>query len=289
MNIFVLVGTVITSTVASAFSVLQQPVESTELIPLVIEAHIPESVSAPAVPTQEPEISHVADGNVLAALDTSLKDIPQPDIGTAQLVTAAPPTHIPAAPVQTNPSPSPTATPTATLTPPPPSPTAPSTPTPTPIQSWPTTTPTKPAEPSATPTPTRTLLPISLTSTTPAPPPAHSLNSDTILSLINAHRATKSLPPFQKEEKLCALAQSRGPELYNEIFVTKNVHAGFYSRKLPYWITENMAHYGSEEIIVKWWLGSGIHRRAIEGNYTYSCGACYGNSCAQMFTSYTPK
>lgn len=144
-----------------------------------------------------------------------------------------------------------------------------------------TPTPTKPPEPTATPPSTPT--------STPAPVSSNSLNADTMFSLINAHRQSMGLPAFEKEEKLCQLAASRAPELYDEIFVTGKVHAGFDARNLPYWITENMVSRPTEQEGFNWWLSSSLHRRAIEGNFKYSCGACSGNSCAQLFTSYDPK
>lgn len=119
--------------------------------------------------------------------------------------------------------------------------------------------------------------------------PKNSLNSDVIFQMINDHRTAMGLSPFEKEERLCKIADSRGPALYDEIFTTHTMHKGLYDRNYPFWITENMAHYGSEQAVFNWWLGSKIHRAAIEGNYKYSCGTCYGNSCAQLFTSYIPK
>lgn len=124
---------------------------------------------------------------------------------------------------------------------------------------------------------------------TETPAPARSLSSERIFILINAHRKEKGLAPLEKDEQLCKLAESRAPELHDEIFGGSYVHAGLEKRDIPYWITENMASYGSEEAIVTWWLGSLIHRRAIEGSNTYSCGACSGNSCTQLFTSYVKK
>ena len=47
-----------------------------------------------------------------------------------------------------------------------------------------------------------------------------SLNSDVIFDMINAHRASIGLPAYQKDERICQVARERGPELYNEIFVT---------------------------------------------------------------------
>lgn len=116
-----------------------------------------------------------------------------------------------------------------------------------------------------------------------------SLDANLIFNMINQHRANLGLTAFEKEEKLCAMAQERGPELYDEIFTNGNIHGGFYKRNFPWWITENMKHGASEELVFNWWLSSPIHRKAIESDFIYSCGECYGNSCAQLFTSYTPK
>lgn len=116
-----------------------------------------------------------------------------------------------------------------------------------------------------------------------------SLSSDILLNKINAHREAIGLPAFQKDDKLCALAKERGPELYDEIFVNGNIHSGLYNRNLPYWITENMKYGPDEDDVFNWWMNSPIHRKAIEGNFTFSCGECYGHSCAQLFTSYVAK
>ena len=121
------------------------------------------------------------------------------------------------------------------------------------------------------------------------PAESANLNSDIILDMINAHRTKIGLTPFQKDEALCKLAATRSQELHEELFVNGNLHSGLYNRNLPYWITEN-AKWGSNEAgTVQWWLHSPIHRRAIEGDYVYSCGACNGTQCSQLFTSYTPK
>ncbi len=176
-----------------------------------------------------------------------------------------------------------------------------STPTPT---YQPTSTP-KPS-PTKTPTPTQkpqirgestrispTITPtISLKEYIPASPSAavsKPLNADLVFELINLHRKTKNLPVFEKNADLCKLAESRAAEIDNEIFGSGSIHAGFRARNIPYWITENMAGYGSESANVNWWLGSAIHRNAIEGDSKYSCGACTEKSCVQLFTSYVPK
>lgn len=138
--------------------------------------------------------------------------------------------------------------------------------------------------PTNTPSPTPVIEAQKSTGIKPA-----SLNPEILFVLINNHRQSIGKAPFEKEGRLCSLAIERGPELYDEIFVTRNVHAGLTKRNLPYWITENMAHYDTEEQVFNWWMGSTIHRRAIESDSRYSCGECFGNSCAQLFTSFTPK
>lgn len=153
-----------------------------------------------------------------------------------------------------------------------------------------------PPTPTETPLITQTVTPQATNNTTPSQTPADnipadssSLNSDIIFDMINAHRAQIGKSPFQKDAALCTLAQTRSFELHDELFVNHNLHSGLYNRNLPYWITED-AKWGSNEAgTVKWWLNSPIHRHAIEGDYTYSCGACNGTQCSQLFTSYTPK
>lgn len=157
----------------------------------------------------------------------------------------------------------------------------------------PTTIPTKAATPTLTITaeviPTETQTPVLTATLTPVPVIIDtSSRSEEIFSKINAHRATLNLPPFQKEDKLCSLAASRGPELQNEVN-TGTIHKGLYDRNLPYWITENMAYYPSVDADMNFWLNSSIHRSAIQGDFQYSCGHCEGNACIVLFTNYTPK
>ncbi|HEY6435157.1 MAG TPA: thermonuclease family protein, partial [Ignavibacteriaceae bacterium] len=67
-----------------------------------------------------------------------------------------------------------------------------------------------------------------------------SLNPEILFVLINNHRKSIGKASFEKDSKLCQLAVDRGPELYDEIMVNGNVHAGLQNRNLPFWITENM-------------------------------------------------
>lgn len=146
-----------------------------------------------------------------------------------------------------------------------------------------TPTPTA-STPQPTVAPAQTAAPKSM-----VPATGQQVDANVIFDLINSHRSSIGLPAFQKDEALCSLANTRSFELHDELFVNFNLHSGLYNRNLPYWITED-AKWGSNEAgTVQWWLNSPVHRRAIEGNYTYSCGACNGSQCAQLFTSYTPK
>lgn len=154
------------------------------------------------------------------------------------------------------------------------------------------TEPTYFVEPTSTPTETLTPTPAVEVQTPQDMVPATgpNLDSNLIFQLINAHRESIGKPAFVKDDALCSLATTRSTELYGELFEGKGyLHSGLYNRNLPYWITEN-AKWGSNEAgTVQWWLHSPIHRHAIEGDYTYSCGACQGSMCSQLFTSYTPK
>lgn len=113
------------------------------------------------------------------------------------------------------------------------------------------------------------------------------LNPTRLFELINAYRAKRKLPALLPSAKVCSAAEERAPELFREIFVTNNMHAGFYARQRPYKAVENMIHFGTEEAAVGWWLRSRVHHAAIVSpNYTHTCVACKGNSCAQIFAKF---
>ncbi|HRN95821.1 MAG TPA: CAP domain-containing protein [Candidatus Levybacteria bacterium] len=120
-----------------------------------------------------------------------------------------------------------------------------------------------------------------------AQPTGNGLNPDTIFTLVNQIRAQHGLAPFEKSAELCSLASERAPELYTEIFVTGNMHAGIARRQpnLPYRVNENMIHQNTEQQAVTWWMNSSIHRSAILGSYTHACVGCQGNSCAMLFAN----
>jgi uncharacterized protein YkwD len=164
------------------------------------------------------------------------------------------------------PSPSPTVKPTVT-----PSPKPSTTPNPTPSSS-------------NLPTPKPTVVPV----TTPPIQSTSGLNADLLFSMIQSHRATKGLPPFEKDQQSCSLAASRAPEVDAEV-AQGRMHSGLKARNIPYWNTENIISIATEQQALRWWLNDYIHRIAIEGNYKYSCLACSGNACAQEFTNFEPK
>jgi uncharacterized protein YkwD len=142
--------------------------------------------------------------------------------------------------------------------------------------------------PTATPTPTPSPTAVPIKRTTGPKPP--SLNPDVIFSMINQHRSEIGLPAYIKDDRLCSIATSRGPELNNEIFGGGTIHGGFYARNIPFWITENEVSQPTEQSAFDWWMHSAIHRKAIESpSFTYSCGDCWGNSCVELFTSWQPK
>ena len=119
---------------------------------------------------------------------------------------------------------------------------------------------------------------------------AHFLKPEIILSLINQHRTDRGLTPLVEHQDLCTIAQSRVSELDEEIFGPTPMHQGMRDRNFSYWITENLIHQPTEEAAFNWWISSPVHRRAIESStHIYTCGACQGNNCTQLFTSFITR
>lgn len=145
---------------------------------------------------------------------------------------------------------------------------------------------------SPTPSPTQSSQ-TTQTSTTPTTQtsqtntPANS-NADVLFALVNNYRKDKNLPAFQKEDRVCSLANSRAPEIAGEM-ANGTLHSGMYGRNLPYWNTENAIAYGDVQTDFNWWIGDYIHKKAIESDFTYSCTACSGIYCVEEFTSFQPK
>lgn len=146
--------------------------------------------------------------------------------------------------------------------------------------------PTPALMPTTSITPTPTLAVVAKDMVQPAPTAGNStggLNADILFSLVNAHRSKIGLVPFQKDSESCGIASSRAPELQNEIYGGGVMHAGFINRHIGNFATENMISQQTEQDAFNWWLNSGIHKAAIEGNATRSCIACSGNNCTEIF------
>ena len=164
--------------------------------------------------------------------------------------------------------------------------------------SRPTSTPTKQPKPTTVfITPTKTPTPYPTATPTPTSAPQATtfplstpggLDGEKLFTMANSYRAERGLPAFQKDERSCQLASSRAPEIASEI-TSGAMHSGLKARNLPYWNTENIISMRTEEEAFNWWINDYIHRIAIEGNFTYSCVACSGNSCAQEFTNFQSK
>lgn len=137
---------------------------------------------------------------------------------------------------------------------------------------------------------TTTPTPILVTKTVVTQPPAapSGIDAEKLFSMVNTYRQGKGLPAFQKDDRVCSLANARATEIAGEM-AAGTLHSGMYARNLPYWNTENAIAYSSEEADMNWWLDDSIHRQAIESNKIYSCTACSGNYCVQEFTNFQPK
>jgi uncharacterized protein YkwD len=117
----------------------------------------------------------------------------------------------------------------------------------------------------------------------------YSLNADVLFDLVNQHRSSIGKPPVQRDDRLMQVAQSRAPEIFDEIFVNRNMHAGFYARNLPYWASEIIIYYHNEEGALNWWLHSPIHRPILEGDWTSAGIGCEGKACAMIYSNFVAK
>ena len=131
--------------------------------------------------------------------------------------------------------------------------------------------------------------PTTFPQTTFSSQPTATLSADLLFDLVNNHRKSLGLPPFEHEPRVCSVAESRKDEIVNEALVTHNLHAGFYAKNLPYFATENMIYQHTEAEALSWWLHSPIHRSALEGNHKYACGVCNGQVCNMVFTNYETR
>ena len=133
--------------------------------------------------------------------------------------------------------------------------------------------------------------PSSIPSTASSPAPVQALtssNADKLFQMVNDHRAKLGLKAFEKDDRLCKIARDRAPQVNSELN-SGTLHKGFKDLNLPYWATENIAAYQTIEENLRFWLSDYIHKKAIEGDSKFSCLACEGSSCSQVFTSFINK
>lgn len=142
--------------------------------------------------------------------------------------------------------------------------------------------------------------PISSPSSTPTPTPSPSAtpestpqgtqgtDSDVLFQMANDHRTKMGLTALEKDERVCKITRARAPQINAELS-SGTLHKGFYGLNLPYWASENIAAYSTIEQDFNFWLSDYIHKKAIEGDYKYSCVSCSGASCSQVFTNFSPK
>lgn len=128
-------------------------------------------------------------------------------------------------------------------------------------------------------------------SPTPTSVPVGNLNSpnaDLLFKMTNDHRAKIGKAAFEKDERLCKIAEQRAPQVNGEL-ATGTLHKGFKALNLPYWATENLAAYSTVQEDFNFLVNDYIHRVAIESDHKYSCVACVGASCSQIFSSFVSK
>jgi uncharacterized protein YkwD len=128
--------------------------------------------------------------------------------------------------------------------------------------------------------------PTALPSTTPVA--SGNSNSEAMFQMVNDYRAKLGLKAFEKDERICKIAEGRAPQVNGEL-ESGNLHKGFRDLNLPYWASENIAAYSTIEQDFKFWISDYIHKKAIESDNKYSCVACSGASCSQIFTSFVSK
>lgn len=111
------------------------------------------------------------------------------------------------------------------------------------------------------------------------------IDEDVLWNLVNKHRSLLGLEAFTKDEHLCEIARERAPEIKLEY---DSPHKGFLERYngLPFVLAENGTGGDNPEDALNRWINSPSHRAALNGSWTYSCIACAGHDCVQIFTSY---
>lgn len=111
------------------------------------------------------------------------------------------------------------------------------------------------------------------------------LDSNKLWSLVNEHRIKLGLKPFIKDQRLCEIANIRSIDIQKDYS-----HDQFIPRlpkdSLNQIYSENIVSAINEDLALKGWLVSTPHRKAIDGNWTYSCIATNGSFAVQIFSSF---
>lgn len=114
------------------------------------------------------------------------------------------------------------------------------------------------------------------------------LKEKSLFELIQVWREKQGLSRFQENTKLCEVADNRVEEIQDDyshekfiIDANANNAYGFHA------VSENiLAGFSvSEEYALKRWLSSAPHKKAIEGDYMYSCLRCVHSHCVQIFAN----
>jgi uncharacterized protein YkwD len=138
------------------------------------------------------------------------------------------------------------------------------------------------------PSPIPSVTPSPSPSSVPEVIPSGNSNSDVMFDMVNEYRSKLGLKAFEKDNRLCEIAEKRAPQVNGEL-QSGTLHKGFKDLNLPYWATENIAAYSSLKEDLNFWVSDYIHKKAIESDNKYSCVACAGTSCSQIFTSFVNK
>lgn len=112
------------------------------------------------------------------------------------------------------------------------------------------------------------------------------IDSDKLLSLINSWRKSQGFAEYIKDNRLCEIAKDRADDTVCRR--AECVHDGFVQKYSNYSfvIAENITGAYSEQDALDRWLSSKPHRNTLEKSYKYSCVACKGQLCVQIFSSF---
>jgi uncharacterized protein YkwD len=115
------------------------------------------------------------------------------------------------------------------------------------------------------------------------------LDADVLFNQVNEYRISKGLNPTEVDNRLCAIAQARIPEvrkdwshkgfeekysLYSELLNYRNIGENLGNRSLFY------------SDVFNDWTDSPSHEANMVGDYTHSCVVTDGDYAVHIFASY---